>query len=97
MKSIFSLEKGMTQAISHFSRFDDASYKRSAGKYEYTGNECKTAEAKIRSFYNGTSAFLVVAALALLILTNVRAASAPPTDEQSSTDPAITAPNSDGG
>jgi hypothetical protein len=70
MKKIFRLEKGMTQAISHFSRFSDAGRTVKRGRYVYTGEERVTAEDKIRAFYRNTIAFLCVAALALLIVTN---------------------------
>lgn len=72
MKEVFDLEKGMTQAISHFSRYQDAGKKTSAsGKYEYTG-DCKiTAEDKIRTFYRHAMIFLCGAALALFLVTNI--------------------------
>ncbi len=41
MSQIFQLEKGMTQAISHFSRFDDARVDRSGERYRYMGNTQK--------------------------------------------------------
>lgn len=59
MKQIFDLDKGMTQAISHFSRFEDAGRKLSeTGKYIYTGDIRVTAEDKIRRFYRNTIIFL---------------------------------------
>jgi hypothetical protein len=74
MKQIFDLEKGMTQAISHYSRFEDANKTKSAtGKYAYTGTRGETAEDKIRSFYSNTIRFLWIAAVALLIITNASA------------------------
>ena len=78
MKKIFDLDKGMTQAISHFSRFDDAGAKAAEadGKYKYTGNRPRTAEDKIKSFYNRTSIFLVIAAIIVFILTNVQSTDA---------------------
>jgi len=52
MKDIFLLEKGMTQAISHFSRFEDASViLEPAATYQYLGNKRKNASEKIRKFY----------------------------------------------
>jgi hypothetical protein len=54
MKQIFCLEKGMTQAISHFSRFDDASVDVQGGKYLYKGqNETRPDKAKtfLQCFY----------------------------------------------
>jgi len=72
MKQIFDLDKGMTQAISHFSRFEDANKKRSdTGKYIYTGEKNVTAEDKIRSFYKNTIRFVLAGAAALLLITNV--------------------------
>lgn len=74
MKQIFDLDKGMTQAISHYSRFEDANKRRSeTGKYVYTGARGITAEDKIRSFYRTTIRFLLVGAFALLIITNASA------------------------
>jgi hypothetical protein len=74
MKEIFDLEKGMTQAISHFSRYSDAAKKRTqSGKYHYLGVTQITAEDKIRSFYRNTIWFLWIAAFALLVFTNVSA------------------------
>lgn len=71
MKEIFSLDKGMTQSISHFSRHDDAGYKKDNGRYIYTGNSKITAETKIRSFYKWTMGFLFVSALLLFIVNNM--------------------------
>ncbi len=72
MKQIFNLNKGMTQAISHYSRYQDAGKTTSAtGKYEYTGEIEITAEDKIKQFYKYTSRFLAAAALALFLVTNI--------------------------
>jgi hypothetical protein len=58
MKQIVDLEKGMTQAISHFSRFEDAVVIPDGdGKYEYRGSKRKNALDKIRTFYQCPSAF----------------------------------------
>jgi len=71
MKQIFDLDKGMTQAISHFSRHSDANKKKSdTGKYIYTGQSSVTAEDKIRSFYTNTIVSLLIGAAALLFITN---------------------------
>jgi len=76
MKKIFQLEKGMTQAISHFSRFSDARREVSrSGKYHYIGDKKVTAEDKIRAFYRSTIIFLCAAAAALLLVTNASAIS----------------------
>jgi hypothetical protein len=70
MKEIFNLEKGMTQAISHFSRHDDARVVLREGKYEYTGNKMLRAEAKISRFYTFTIWALSFLALALFLATS---------------------------
>jgi len=72
MKNIFELNKGMTQAISHFSRFDDASVDAAQnGKYQYTGKIKITAEDKIKAFYTKTIRFLLISALGLFVITNL--------------------------
>jgi hypothetical protein len=71
MKKIFKLDKGMTQAISHFSRHADAGrIVKADGKYKYTGKSTVTAETKIRSFYRTTVGSLAVAAVVLFLITN---------------------------
>jgi len=71
MKQIFDLNKGMTQAISHYSRYQDAGKTVSvSGKYEYIGKIQITAEDKIKQFYTNTIWFLWAAALALFLVTN---------------------------
>lgn len=73
MKKIFDLNKGMTEAISHFSRYDDADKKiGDNGKYEYTGSKFVTAEQKIRNFYRNTIIFLIIASIALFFVTNIK-------------------------
>jgi len=70
MKEIFSLEKGMTQAISHFSRHEDASATRQAdGKYHYGGVSQKNALVKIRKFYHFSIGSLCVVGLCLFLAT----------------------------
>lgn len=72
MKQIFDLDKGMTQAVSHFSRYDDADKKvGNDGKYKYFGENKITAEDKIRSFYKTAIVFLWVGTIALFLATNV--------------------------
>ncbi len=71
MKQIFDLDKGMTQAISHYSRHENASKKIVSGKYEYAGTDEKNAEIKIRRFYRVTIYGLAGVAIALLIWTNL--------------------------
>ena len=64
MKEIFSLQKGMTQAISRFSRHADANVKvQENGKYFYCGNDAKNALSKIRQFYVVSIEALVVIAI----------------------------------
>lgn len=72
MKKIFELDRGMTGAISHFSRYADASIERSENGYKYKG-DCKiTAEQKIKEFYRDTLIFLLASSLALFLITNFR-------------------------
>ena len=72
MKQIFELDKGMTQAISHFSRYDDAAIEPSkSGKFTYTGSTSMTAAEKIRKFYNNAIYYLLGTAAALFLITNV--------------------------
>lgn len=72
MKKIFELDKGMTQAVSHFSRHQDATVrKRPNGRYEYLKGNDTTAESKIRQFYNYTMWFLAISAVTLFVLTNL--------------------------
>jgi hypothetical protein len=73
MKQVFQLSKGMTQAISHFSRYQDAGRTIGPdGKYQYTGDNKLSAELKIRRFYNYAGVALVTAALALFGVTNIK-------------------------
>jgi len=67
--AIFSLEKGMTQAISHFSRFEDAAATATNGKYAYRGDQRKNALEKIKRFYNVSISILVIAAFVLFLVT----------------------------
>jgi len=68
MKQIFELNKGMTQAISHFSRFQDAHVSLAENKYKYAGQDRKNAERKIRSFYRWSIGILLAAAVTLFIV-----------------------------
>jgi hypothetical protein len=69
MKKIFDLEKGMTQAISHYSRHDDATVDKKGTKYHYLGKDMRNAENKIRRFYNMSILLLVLTAVVLFVLT----------------------------
>lgn len=72
MKKVFDLEKGMTQAISHYSRRQDADKViKSDGKVKYTGKSEITAETKIKQFYDYTTYFLWIAAFVLFLITNL--------------------------
>lgn len=71
LKKIFELEKGMTQAISHFSRYSDASVQNAGGKAIYSGSNKNLASQKIEGFYFRTKLFLVVAGILLLVFTNL--------------------------
>ncbi|MGI6852704.1 hypothetical protein [Mesorhizobium sp. 1B3] len=86
MSSIFQLEKGMTQAISHYSRHNDAAVDKSGQRYQYTGKSQVTAESKIRRFYNVTGAFLFASAIALLLIDNL---AQPPVHEAKQSEPAV--------
>jgi hypothetical protein len=69
LKQILDLDRGMTQAISHYSRFDDATVQRDGPKYKYLGTNRVTAEDKIRRFYRFVIAALVVAAVLIFLAT----------------------------
>jgi hypothetical protein len=69
MKEIFSLEKGMTQAISHFSRHEDASVSMKDGKYLYSGRDKKNALTKIRIFYRFSIGTLCIVGILLFLFT----------------------------
>lgn len=73
MKQIFSLDKGMTQVISHFSRYDDAGKSRDleTNRYHYTGAKEVTAEKKIKRFYAAAFWFLFGSAVVVFSLTNL--------------------------
>jgi hypothetical protein len=71
MRTIFDLEKGMTEAISHFSRYDDASVDKHESPYVYRGSKNITAEQKIKRFYWFTIGFLAIAAIVLFLITNI--------------------------
>lgn len=69
MKKIFLLEKGMTQAISHFSRYEDAQVDKSGKTYNYIGNKQKIAGLKIEDFYKSSIRILILISLILFIFT----------------------------
>ena len=73
MKQIFDLEKGMTQAISHFSRHDKAAYTTSNGANgsKYTGGSPLTTENKIRTFYMKARIVILIGVAILFAVTNL--------------------------
>ena len=72
MKKIFELDKGMTQSISHFSRYEDAKTEISeSGNYCYKGSKLITAEHKIRKFYKNAQYLMLIGSFLLLAGTNV--------------------------
>ena len=71
LKPRLKLEKGMTQAISHFSRNSDAHVKPdSNGAYHYLGEDRKNAAQKIGRFYNLVTLALLASSAVLFWLTN---------------------------
>ena len=71
MKQIFDLNEGMTQAISHFSRYGDARVQIGDGnRYVYAGETRVTAEEKIRLFYKVTIISLLMSSILLFVVTN---------------------------
>jgi len=70
LKKILGLSKGMTQAISHFSRHSDAMAKLEDGKMLYSGFNTKTAYDKISRFYHFIIAALLVCAICMFAIGN---------------------------
>jgi hypothetical protein len=71
MKQIFGLEKGMTQAITHFSQYPNAETIQKDGRYTYEkGKKRKKARDKIKWFYNILMLSLLVLAVALFFARN---------------------------
>ncbi len=69
MKPLFRLEKGLTQAITHFSRASGAA--ATGFPKAYTGSHDKTAGGKVEAFYQRTRAVLWVAVAAIFLTTNL--------------------------
>lgn len=68
---VVGLKKGMTQAISHFSRHSDASAELDQdGCYRYRGKDRRNAGDKLRWFYNFIFCFLAVLMIIIFVATN---------------------------
>lgn len=70
LKPKIKLNKGMTQAISHYSRNSDASVSKCAEGYQYGGSNHKTAHDKILRFYRIVITVLVASAVLMFFATN---------------------------
>ena len=71
IKVIVGLTKGMTQTISHFSRYSDADkHIRADGRYEYSGKTKVDAGRKLKRFYDFIFAVLAVFAVLVFCATN---------------------------
>lgn len=71
IKEIVGLRKGMTQAISHFSRYADADKKVAAdGRYEYFGEKKVDAGRKLKRFYDFIFVVLAVFGVLVFLATN---------------------------
>lgn len=88
------LNKGLTQAISHFSRFQDAHTHEGRHPYEYCGRDKTTAGKKVERFYNLTTIFLIGAALVTFGATfmSYKAVPAPVSQSQPNMPPKAPAP-----
>jgi hypothetical protein len=72
IKKLLGVQRGMTQAVSHFSRYSDASVDKStAGAFKYSGSVKVTAEEKIRGFYKLAMWALIAMAMAVFAVQNV--------------------------
>jgi hypothetical protein len=70
LRRIFGLNKGMTQAISHFSRHSDASTTVGDGRAVYCGSNRKNAGRKIAGFYWLVITSLIVCAILMFAIGN---------------------------
>lgn len=77
LKQIVALDKGMTQAVSHFSRYDDATVRNEGGRLRYSGSALRSAEKKIRRFYRIVIFGLLLAAGAIIVVTSLAVGPAP--------------------
>jgi hypothetical protein len=72
LRRMLQLNKGMTQAVSHFSRHSDASANHREGSATaYTGSNQRTAEKKIARFYTLVIILLIVSALIMFVIGNI--------------------------
>jgi hypothetical protein len=70
LRKMLGLSKGMTQAISHFSRHSDARITFLDGHFVYTGSNQKTASRKIGLFYWFVIISLFLCAVAMFLIGN---------------------------
>ena len=71
IRHIVGLQKGMTQAISHFSRHSDAAaVAGSDGGYNYVGNDRRNAGEKLKGFYNFIFGLLAFLAALVFVASN---------------------------
>lgn len=66
-----SLEKGMTESISHFSRYSDAKAELKNGKNNYQGKVRRNAGQKLGFFYNTVISVVLGFAVFVLIVSNL--------------------------
>lgn len=72
LRRIIGLEKGLTQAVSHFSRTNNASAGPDAiGKYRYSGDKRRSAGDKLGYFYNVIMGFLLISAGLMFLASNL--------------------------
>jgi hypothetical protein len=71
IRKIVGLQKGMTQAISHFSRHANAAAKTGPdGCYQYWGDDRRNAGEKLKGFYNFIFGLLLFLALLVFVASN---------------------------
>jgi hypothetical protein len=70
LRKLLSLNKGMTQAVSHFSRHSDAATAIEDGKAIYLGSNRKTAGRKIAFFYWVVIILLILCACMMFVVGN---------------------------
>jgi hypothetical protein len=72
IRHIVGLQKGLTQAISHFSRHSDASVRPGTdGRYDYRGDDRRNAGEKLKGFYNLLFGLLAFLALLVFVASNL--------------------------